>query len=185
MWNAIGSIISREESLSSRIEIKFANVDGVNKPEAFNDNYNFTMASLSNEGAFFANQPEQDLSDETIRVGSTVYYHAFPGQRQLVDANFSFNTLLPNGESAAAVASGRGFCAVATSSQLLRLFSNTGLQVKMISLLPRIIENLKPTSLFFCNDKVCSLLFERTSRMYDGFCRPPGYILQLWRRTQG
>ena len=50
VWNAIGSIVSREESMNNRIEIKFSNVDGNNKPEQFPDNYGFSKAALSYEG---------------------------------------------------------------------------------------------------------------------------------------
>lgn len=133
VWNTIGSIQTREEAISNRIEIRFSDTSRTsNKTEAFPDNYNFKIASLCYEGAVFANDPEEPENEEDVKPGSTVYYHAFPGQRILQGANDSFTYSLPSGEAALAVAVGTGWVAVATSKKYLRLFTSTGIQLPMI-----------------------------------------------------
>lgn len=59
VWNNIGSITCMEDHSNNRIEIRFTNVNGKNRNEAFPDNFNFTMAALSYEGAVFASDPEE------------------------------------------------------------------------------------------------------------------------------
>eukprot|EP01038_Epipyxis_sp_PR26KG_P010497 gene10497-14108_t len=138
VWNSIGSIVSREEPLENRIEIKFQNAMGNNKPEAFPDRIGFTMASLSYEGAVFASESEVEPTDTAeiaiTKTGSTILYHAFPGQKQLEGLNDSFQYVLPNGENALAVAVGMGWIAVATSNQLLRVFTSTGVEAYVLCL---------------------------------------------------
>lgn len=138
VWNSIGSITLREDSLDSRIEIRFANSNGTNRHEAFSDRTGFTMASLSYEGAVFASDPEEidevdylgrSTGATTIGKGSIIYYHAFPGQKQLEDIQDSFRFNLSDGEAAVAVAVGKGWVAVATSKDFLRVFSSAGLQI--------------------------------------------------------
>ena len=105
VWNAVGNITCREESMSNRIEIRFANASGRNKNDVIMDNSAFSMAALSYEGAFFANEPDPDEENpedgdggEPEAVGgsalkkkssasSTIYYRAFPGHVNLAGAN--------------------------------------------------------------------------------------------------
>ena len=102
---------------------------GGNKNEAFPDRSSFTMAALSYEGAFFASDPDEDPSSSTTHAnGSTVFYHAFSGQRQMEGVNESFQYVLTDGEAAVAVAAGKGWAAVATTKNLLRVYSSTGEQ---------------------------------------------------------
>jgi len=134
VWNAVGNITSREESDAFRIEIRFTNTMGRNKQEAFPDTYGFNKASLSLEGAIFASDPEElDAETSAFRqpLGSTIYYHAFPGQKSLEGANENFTTTLSEGEAALAVAVGTGWSAVATSKGFLRIFSSTGVQISI------------------------------------------------------
>lgn len=154
VWNAIGSIVSREDGMTNRVEIKFANIDGNNKPEAFPDNYGFTKAALSYEGAFFASDAEDVDSDSVLRRGSTVYYHAFPNQRHLGEANESFTITLPHGEEAVAVTVGSGWAAVASSMQYLRIFSSTGLQLLVSFVKGPVV------SLVGCADKLAIFYYE-------------------------
>ena len=89
VWNSIGNITCSDLGINNRIEIRFTSSDR-NKPEAFNDNFGFTMASLSYEGAIFASDPEDDLEGDdplSKTAGSTVYYHAFAGQQHMKGAN--------------------------------------------------------------------------------------------------
>jgi hypothetical protein len=87
VWNSIGNITCSDLGINNRIEIRFTSTDR-NKPEAFNDNFGFTMAALSYEGAVFASDPEEDLDDSLSKTkGSTVFYHAFAGQQHMRGAN--------------------------------------------------------------------------------------------------
>ena len=87
MWNSIGNITCSDLGINNRIEIRFTSTDR-NKPEAFNDNFGFTMAALSYEGAVFASDPEEDPEDPLSKTrGSTVFYHAFSGQQHMRGAN--------------------------------------------------------------------------------------------------
>ena len=134
-WNNVGIIVSREESMNNRIEIKFANINGPNKQEAFSDLYGFTIAALSYEGAFFASDPEEPETEQQRedpnRPGSVVYYKAFVGQKSLQGVNEDFTVTLPREEVALCVAVGEGWAAVATSKGFLRIFSCTGLQLSV------------------------------------------------------
>jgi len=134
VWNSIGSITLREEHEQgqNRIEIRFADVNGRNKQEAFADTDGYIMAALSHEGAIFATAMG-DADDDDIRkpLGSKIHYHAFPAQQKLVGANETFTASLPEGEEATNVAVGSGWCAVATTAGFLRVFSSTGVQTNV------------------------------------------------------
>lgn len=138
VWNKVGSIVLREETVENRIEIRFNNTGGSNRNESFPDRAGFTMAALSYEGAVFATDPEPidepkganrdpELRKET--PGSTIYYHAFPGQKQLMGANESFRWTLSDSEAASAVAVGFGWIAVATSRNMLYVYNSAGMPV--------------------------------------------------------
>jgi hypothetical protein len=143
VWNKVGSIVLREETVENRIEIRFNNTGGSNRNESFPDRAGFTMGALSYEGAVFATEPEPvdepkganrdpELRKET--PGSTIYYHAFPGQKQLMGANESFRWTLSDGEAALAVAVGLGWVAVASSRNLLYVFNSAGLPCMTVAL---------------------------------------------------
>lgn len=146
VWNHVGNITSRDESVSNRIEIRFSNSFGNNRQEAFPDTYGFTKGSLSFEGAFFASDADVKESDESnldndekISKGSVLYYHAFPSQNQLQGCNESFTYHLNDAENALCVAVGRGWAAAATSMNLLRIFSSTGIQLSIVQLPGKIV----------------------------------------------
>ena len=88
VWNSIGNITCMDMSVNNRIEIRFTNTQR-NRADAFNDNLNFTKAALSYEGALFSTEPEEDIDGDSFAKlkGSTIYYHAFPGQTVLQGAN--------------------------------------------------------------------------------------------------
>jgi hypothetical protein len=132
VWNDVGYIRLDEDvdSQENRIEVNFTNMGGRNKSFAFGDKLGFRIASLSNEGAFFATDIEEvDEDDANYKTpgGSKLFYHAFPGH--LNGANESFYLDLQEGEKALCVTVGAGWAAVATSKGLLRVFSSTGVQL--------------------------------------------------------
>lgn len=134
VWNSVGFIRMDQTGTTgddlNRVEITFTDRGGRNKSFAFPDKLGFRIASLSNEGAFFASDIE-DVHEEDINyknpAGSKLFYHAFPGH--LNGANDSFYLDLKESEKALCVAVGAGWAAVATSKGLLRIFSSTGVQL--------------------------------------------------------
>jgi len=143
VWNNVGSILLREESVENRVEINFANTAGSNRNEAFADRDGFTMGALSYEGAVFACPPEpaeepvgtdRDPEFRKETPGSTIVYHAFAGQKHMMGANESFRWTLSDSEAALAVAVGRGWVAVASSRNLLYIFSSAGMPCATMAL---------------------------------------------------
>ena len=89
VWNSIGNITCSHHGMNNRIEIQFTN-SNTNKSVVFSDSFGFSMASLSHQGAIFASNPEEDsegLDPLNESKGSTVFYHAFPGQLRMKGAN--------------------------------------------------------------------------------------------------
>lgn len=148
VWNDIGNITLREEALENRIEIRFTDlVNGKN--ETISDRNGFVMASLSMDGAAFATDlPEEseeeqlkrskmtaeDLAEEAIDMnakGSLLYYHAFTGNQRLDGINQSFRIQLYQREKITAIAVGKGFIAITTSKQFLRIFNTIGIEISV------------------------------------------------------
>jgi hypothetical protein len=144
VWNSVGSIVSRDDDISNRIEIKFADMSSNNKQESFPDNYGFTIADMSYEGAVFAAPPDEPEQPDHIvedgmpppskTVGSVIFYKSFGNKMRIGGANENFTHVLNPGEEAVAVCAGGGWCAVATSKNFLRVFSSTGLQLSITML---------------------------------------------------
>ncbi len=133
VWNSIGNITLREEAdiNQNRIEIRFADTQGRNKQEAFADTDGFVMAALGKEGAIFATPLEPVEDDDRVPKGSKVHYHAFPGHAKMGGTNETFTVDLLENEEATNVAVGTGWCAVATTKGLVRIFSSTGVQTNV------------------------------------------------------
>lgn len=137
VWNHVGTITMKEESMENRIEIRFSNMTIGNKNEAFPDRSGFVMAALSFEGAVFATEVEK-VDEEAHRLdavvpkgkGATIYYHAFSG-KHLQGANESFHWALPPNEGVLALAAGKGWIAAVTSRHMLRIFSSAGSEVSV------------------------------------------------------
>jgi hypothetical protein len=125
-WNMVGTITTRMEPTLSYIEILF-NESEENKKVRFIDHYNFDMASLGMHGAIFA-CPSASGEEG---CASTIFYKPFSTWA----ANADWTYHLDKGEEAAAVCVGAKFAAVATSKQLLRVFSYSGYQ-KVMSVTP-------------------------------------------------
>lgn len=151
VWNHVGSIVLRKESIGNRIEFRFSNTGGSNRNESIVDHLGYVMGSLAFEGAVFASEPEVDedrysmsLRDRESRKatpGSTIYYYAFAGQKQMLGVNESFQWTLSDGEAALAVAVGKGWLAVATSRCLLYVYSSAGL-LCLVSSLPGVVVSM-------------------------------------------
>jgi len=130
VWNAFGHIISRDDRMTKRVDMALLrDSSGRRREESFTDNYGFTRGTLGPQGAAFADDGGRDAqySLSSDDQGATVFYYAFSGYQM----NETFTTSLPKGEGVDAIAVGSGWVAVATTKQLLRVFSATGLQLFM------------------------------------------------------
>jgi hypothetical protein len=131
VYNSVGDITLREDSENeqNRVEIRFANSLSKNKNEAFPENNGYRIASLANEGAIFATDlgyPSERDATFLDPVGSKIYYKAFEGW---LDNNEDFFVDLNDNEKALCVAVGCGWCATATSTGFLRIYSSSGVQL--------------------------------------------------------
>ena len=150
VWNHVGSIVLRKENIGNRIEFRFANTGGSNRNDSIVDHHGYVLGSLAFEGAVFASEPEvdedkysmlRDRESKKAPPGSTIFYYAFAGQKQLLGVNESFQWTLSDGEAAMAVAVGKGWLAVATSRCLLYVYSSTGL-LCLVSSLPGVVVSM-------------------------------------------
>jgi WD40 repeat protein len=158
VWNSVGSVVSRDEDIGNRIEIKFADTSG-NKNESFNDNYCFELGDLSTQGAIFATVPQDQInlppphtvshladdemlgegggsgsSKRSAGVGSVLFYKAFSTKIEFGSyANENFLYSLPYREVALCVTASVGWVAVVSRSSsslhYLRIFTTTGMQL--------------------------------------------------------
>jgi hypothetical protein len=128
-WNNVGVVTSREDVDSNIIQIHFQNSMGSNKDCLFHDINGYTLAAISNDGAIFANEFEGEEASNMDEQRWNIFYYSFPNSSI---PNESFKARLSPKERAMAVAVGSGFISVATSSNLLRIFSSTGLPLRTI-----------------------------------------------------
>ncbi len=136
--NFVGHIISlTNRDGSIRLELDF-NAKGKNKKMNVPDHDDFKMGALANEGAFFATAGERytdsDSQEERYR-NSIVDYKHFPNH-DINNRDFTYNL---GDDTAAAIAVGRGWCAVATSKNFLRIFSSTGLQISVTRMMGPVV----------------------------------------------
>ena len=136
--NFVGHIISlTNRDGSIRLELDF-NAKGKNKKMNMPDHDDFRMGALAHEGAFFATAGERytdsDSQEERYR-NSIVDYKHFPNH-DIYNRDFTYNL---GDDTAAAIAVGSGWCAVATSKNFLRIFSSTGLQISVTRMLGPVV----------------------------------------------
>ena len=129
LWNAVGSIVAREDDAFNSVEIEFA--DNSVRNIKFSDHYGFTLGSLSPEAAFFASigddQDPNDADDDDADAANkhaVVFYRPFNAWTH--DAEW--RKKLPVGEQPECIAVGSTFCACATTKGLLRLFRPSGIE---------------------------------------------------------
>jgi hypothetical protein len=157
VWNDIGNITIREESLENRIEIRFTDMK-YGKNEIIPDHSGFILASLGYDGAAFVTAALTDDDEEEERIksklkeedraneaydekkkGSLLYYHAFPGNHHIEGINNSFRIQLTGKEVIETVAVGKGFIAVTTNKQFLRVYNSIGLEISVTYLKGKVV----------------------------------------------
>ena len=158
-WNHIGSITYMQGEFSrNTVDVSFTD-SAFRRPISFTDNMGFILASLGEDGAFFAtdlvdNEEEDDnangdvvegMSDRIKELvkksqrsrmsgkgnnGSTLYFNRFETFGPIRDKDWYLS--LPSGERALGCATGEGWAAAATSRRLLRLFTSGGNQGQVV-----------------------------------------------------
>ncbi len=121
VWNYAGSISFTEVHGILSATIRFGNSLGDNLNEQFVCHDDFIFGALSITGACFATNKE-------------FYHHAFIKFQHLSGGNKSFRKTLPSSELICAITMGDGWIAVSTSAQLLRVFTSTGLEIRILCL---------------------------------------------------
>ncbi|KAE9235545.1 hypothetical protein PF004_g9088 [Phytophthora fragariae] len=142
-WTPEGEIeLIRGASMSENlVKVEFA--DKSRRGFKFNDNYMFSMAFLDDYGAVFAvprrvREDWEDIeggSNESDVISSFVFYRPFESWA----SNSSWHKTLPEGEDAECVATGREFCAVATSLHTLRIYTTSGIDYALLRLPGRVV----------------------------------------------
>ncbi|KAI3431740.1 hypothetical protein D9Q98_004782 [Chlorella vulgaris] len=123
-YNSLGCITLKQEEDHNVVEVCFHDTSRQRKRiPLLNDFFGFSVGSLGEKGALYACRTNSESA-------STVVYRPFESWA----ANSDWSISLPKGEEAECVAAGASFCAVATSKRQLRLFSQAGLQMHLISL---------------------------------------------------
>ncbi|GIL74869.1 hypothetical protein Vretimale_2446 [Volvox reticuliferus] len=130
-YNMIGSVASRPVDDHHAIEVLFHDSSRFSaRVPLLTDYYGFDRASLGEKGVFYASLPTKgDTGAEGGESGAAgvpamVMFRPFDPWAP----NSDWTAPLPPGEEALCLATGRSFLAVATSRQLLRLFSLAGSQ---------------------------------------------------------
>ncbi|KAI4344011.1 hypothetical protein L6164_011288 [Bauhinia variegata] len=122
-YNMLGSITTAEHDGYSHIEIDFHDTGSGPRVPSMTDHFGFTMAALNEKGSVFANpcKGEKNMS--------TLMYRPFSSW-----ANNSEWSMRFEGEEVKVVALGAAWVAAVTSFNILRIFTEGGLQKHVISL---------------------------------------------------
>ncbi|MCO5577428.1 hypothetical protein L7F22_031260 [Adiantum nelumboides] len=123
-YNLVGSVTSCQNKGLSHVEVEFHDTGrGVRVP-AMTDYFGFTMAAMNDTGSVFASPRKGDKSP------STLVYRPFSSWA----SNSEWSMRLLAEEEVRAVAVGLGWVAATTSLNYLRIFSEAGLQMAVLSL---------------------------------------------------
>ncbi|MQM19924.1 hypothetical protein Taro_052937, partial [Colocasia esculenta] len=122
-YNMLGTITTMENEGYSHIEIDFHDTGRSSRVPSMTDYFGFTMASLNESGSVFANPCKGEKST------STLMYRPFSSW-----ANNSEWSMRFEAEEVNVVALGSGWVAAVTNLNLLRIFTEGGLQRYMLSL---------------------------------------------------
>eukprot|EP00051_Salpingoeca_urceolata_P016320 m.215900 g.215900 ORF g.215900 m.215900 type:complete len:1114 (+) comp18647_c1_seq1:271-3612(+) len=124
VWNTVGIITSREDELSSAVDVEFHDASA-HKPIKITDHFGFTLGSLG-EHTFALAGPSRTPTSEDERDHPSVL---FCQNIQHWGNDSSWQIFFPQSEEVEVVAVGggeTGFVAVATNKRYLRLYSNNG-----------------------------------------------------------
>lgn len=132
VWNNVGVITSREEEVTSSLDVEFHDVQK-HKPMRMNDHFGFTVGALS-ENCFVLGGPSRTPDGVDERDNPSVLFCRCINHWA---TDVSWQIFFPEGEEIEAVAVGggeTGFVAAATNKQMVRLYSTTGVPKFIFSL---------------------------------------------------
>ncbi|KAF0915226.1 hypothetical protein E2562_034593 [Oryza meyeriana var. granulata] len=121
-YNMLGSITTIENEGYSHVEVDFHDTGRGPRVPSMTDYFGFTMAALNESGSVFANPCKGDKNM------STLMYRPFSSWAGNSEWSMRFE-----GEEVKAVAVGSGWVAAVTSLHLLRIFTEGGLQMHILS----------------------------------------------------
>uniref|UniRef100_A0ACD5XXV6 Uncharacterized protein n=1 Tax=Avena sativa TaxID=4498 RepID=A0ACD5XXV6_AVESA len=121
-YNMLGSITTIENDGHSHVEVDFHDTGRGPRVPSMTDYFGFTMAALNESGSVFANPCKGDNNM------STLMYRPFSSWAGNSEWSMRFE-----GEEVKSVALGAGWVAAVTSSNFLRIFTEGGLQMHIIS----------------------------------------------------
>ena len=126
-YTTVGQITTKDETTYHAVEVEFADVN-TGRPIRFNDFKGYTMAAMDINGALFANAEVKEKGSEVTL--SSIFYRPFDAWAPQSE----WTMTLDEGEQAQAVAVGTTFVAVATSKRMLRIFTTSGIQTRVLML---------------------------------------------------
>jgi hypothetical protein len=169
VWNHLGNISSREEALENRVEIRFTDISyHKNEVIADRTGFTMAALS-GDGAAFASDIQDddseksdlkkskllmEDIHEENLDMnakGSVIYYHAFQTQNnknsnnpeamgnQLEGVNQTFRIQLLQKEKVETIALGKGFLAVTTSKNYLRIYNTVGMEMAVVYLKGKIV----------------------------------------------
>ncbi|CAM0950745.1 unnamed protein product [Alopecurus aequalis] len=121
-YNMLGSITTIENEGHSHVEVDFHDTGRGPRVPSMTDYFGFTMAALNESGSVFANPCKGGNNM------STLMYRPFSSWAGNSEWSMRFE-----GEEVKSVALGAGWVAAVTSSNFLRVFTEGGLQMHIIS----------------------------------------------------
>ncbi|KAK3154137.1 hypothetical protein QOZ80_2BG0186610 [Eleusine coracana subsp. coracana] len=122
-YNMLGSITTIQNEGHSHVEVDFHDTGRGPRVPSMTDYFGFTMAALNESGSVFANPCKGDKNM------STLMYRPFSSWAGNSEWSMRFE-----GEEVKAVALGAGWVAAVTSLNFLRIFTEGGLQMHILSL---------------------------------------------------
>ncbi|XP_062194749.1 protein ENHANCER OF LHP1 1 [Phragmites australis] len=121
-YNMLGSITTIENEGHSHVDVDFHDTGRGPRVPSMTDYFGFTMAALNESGSVFANACKGDKNM------STLMYRPFGSWAGNSEWSMRFE-----GEEVKAVALGTGWVAAVTSLNFLRIFTEGGLQMHILS----------------------------------------------------
>ncbi|RCV33222.1 hypothetical protein SETIT_7G065800v2 [Setaria italica] len=121
-YNMLGSITTIENEGHSHVEVDFHDTGRGPRVPSMTDYFGFTMAAMNESGSVFANPCKGDKNM------STLMYRPFGSWAGNSEWSMRFE-----GEEVKAVALGAGWVAAVTSLNFLRIFTEGGLQMHILS----------------------------------------------------
>jgi hypothetical protein len=124
LWNHVGHLyFTNQNEIGFNVHITFNNPNKLTV--SFMILRMFAHAALSNHGVL--------LVTKQSTKGDDIFYFAFGTERNEFGDNESFHLSLLEGEQTCCAECGDGWIAIITSQRLLRVFSSTGIQLKLVS----------------------------------------------------